>query len=120
MSCTSAATIAAKELTNALQNSAPATPFATICNAQLVALKQLANIFPIATAQPKITNHNVPTERVAIAIPTIVPPRVEQAPYTGTSGNQPHLIFTPGKIYVPMQTRLFNGTYSFDFLTVAL
>ena len=45
MSSAGNATIAAKELTNALLNPAPAAPFATIGNDQLVALKQLALIF---------------------------------------------------------------------------
>jgi hypothetical protein len=45
MSSANKATIAANEFTDALLNPAPAAPFATIGNDQLVALKELALIF---------------------------------------------------------------------------
>jgi hypothetical protein len=56
MSSADNATIAAKELTNALLNPAPAAPFATIGNDQLVALKQLALIFQQATTKDNPTS----------------------------------------------------------------
>jgi hypothetical protein len=53
MSSADNATIAAKELTHALLNPAPAAPFATIGNNQIAALKQLAPTFQQATTPNK-------------------------------------------------------------------
>jgi hypothetical protein len=51
MSSADNAAVAAKELTHTLLHPAPAAPFATIGDEQLVALKQLALIFEQATSQ---------------------------------------------------------------------
>jgi hypothetical protein len=68
MSSADNATMAAKELTNALLNPAPAAPFAIIGNDQLVALKQLALIFQQAT-----TKYN-PTSQIPSPSPRVSEP----------------------------------------------
>jgi hypothetical protein len=52
------ARIAALEMSNALQNPAPASPFRHIGTAQLKALRQLSEIF--SEALPSITAQHVP------------------------------------------------------------
>jgi hypothetical protein len=71
-----AARHAAIALTHALQNPAPATPFAPIGDAQMRAIKQLANIFVTAT------NHNNANTPTSLRVPkTPAPlPRVPNTP----------------------------------------
>jgi hypothetical protein len=75
MSSADNATIAAKELTNALLNPAPAAPFATIGNDQLVALKQLALIFQQATTKDNQTSQiSSPSPSAATQLPRVPAP----------------------------------------------
>jgi hypothetical protein len=88
MSSTYAATMAAKELTHALLNPAPAAPFATIGDAQLVALKQLTQIFQLVT-----NKHPTTASASATDTPTITTPqRVMPLQTTASHDNQPHVI----------------------------
>ena len=85
MSSADNATVAAKELTHALLNPAPAAPFATIGDDQLVALKQLALIFQQATAQDIQTSKILPPKQAD------TPPRVPDP----TSAASPQLSLIP-------------------------
>jgi hypothetical protein len=97
-----AATQAARDLISALQNPAPAAPFATLGNEQLHAIRKLADIFQVATESPTTAAPNpvslprVPTATNPVASPRVTttpvaPPRV---PVTATPIPQhgPHLI----------------------------
>jgi hypothetical protein len=85
-----AAIFAAKDLINALQNPAPATPFATLGSEQLTALRQLADIFDNAvnnkpqSAQSPQKSVDSPSPRV----PETPSPRV-QTPHIATPHRYP-------------------------------
>jgi hypothetical protein len=78
------ATIAAKELTNALLNPAPSASFVTIGNGQLVALKQLALIFQQAATKDNPTSQ-IPSPSLRVSKPassaTTQLPRVPATPH---------------------------------------
>jgi hypothetical protein len=93
------ATIAAKELTNALLNPAPAAPFATIGNDQLVALKQLTLIFQQATTKDN------PTSQI-----TSPSPRVSE-PASSNSTQLPRVPATPHR-YNTSSSALLNQAIS--------
>jgi hypothetical protein len=80
MMSTDAATVAANELTHALLNPAPSAPFATIGDAQL------AEIFQLATNKPQKPVANPATNA------TGSPPRVDPLPTPASRDNQPHVI----------------------------
>ena len=95
MSSTNAAMIAAKILTHALRNPTPAPPFATIGNTQLLALKQLTEIFQSITAQPKLTIPTTPPTPGATFVlpsPVTTPPRVQNTSPNEHANNQPCMV----------------------------
>jgi hypothetical protein len=95
MSSTNAAMIAAKVLTHALRNPTPAPPFATIGNTQLIALKQLTEIFQSITAQPKLTIPTTPPTPGATFVlpsPITTPPRVQNTSPNEHANNQPCIV----------------------------
>ena len=68
---------AAHALVQALKHPSPAAPFATLGQAQLQALDQLAHIFDTATAP---FNHTATSPRVPLRTETTPPPRVTPVP----------------------------------------
>jgi hypothetical protein len=76
------ATFAALDLADALQNPAPAAPFANFGQAQLDAIRQLAEIFQTAAAPPpiQVPPTPAPTALPTAPLPTQSPPRVPARP----------------------------------------
>jgi hypothetical protein len=112
MSSADNATIAAKELTNVLLNPAPAAPFATIGNDQLVALKQLALIFQQATTKDNPTSQ-IPSPSPSMSKPASSAatqlPRVPATPHrynTRSSALLNQAIALPKILCFPTQHRV--------------
>ena len=108
MSSADNATVAAKELTHALLHPAPAAPFATIGDDQLVALKQLALIFQQATSQD-IQTSNVPPPKQAASPPRVPNPtsaanlQLPRVPTAHSSALMNHAISIPALQCFPQQ-----------------
>ena len=98
-SSANAATQAAQDLTHALENLAPAAPFATLGTEQLNNFRQLADIFQMSTSQsrnaspaaPRVAPNNVQPLRVPLA-PVI--PRLLRVPIAPAIS--PRVTLTPG------------------------
>ena len=90
-----AATQAALDLIHALENPSPAAPFATIGNAQLHAIRKLADIFRTNTSQPQTDSQ--PSPRVA----PNTPPDTNRLPRVpGTPVITPRVAATPPRVPV--------------------
>jgi hypothetical protein len=104
------ASIAALELSNALQKPAPAAPFRHIGTSQLQALYQLSEIF--SAALPSGTVHHVPpvaqtSSQFRSTAPPVhipeVPPRMQEPPVPATPIQSPRLTRHPYQRVSPRQ-----------------
>jgi hypothetical protein len=104
------ANIAALELSNVLQNLAPAAPFSHIGTSQLQALRQLSDIF--SAALPSGTAHHAPpvaktSSQCRSTVPPFhipeVAPRMQEPPAPAAPSQYPHLSQYPYQRVSPRQ-----------------
>ena len=111
LSSADAATIAATELTHALQNPAPAAPFLKLGDEQLDAIKQLAKIFNTSTQQLKSDTHPLPRVKANKQCTALPAPQRVAAPV------QPSLLANDlGRLAQGVGTRMPSGTNTIFFI----